>query len=103
MNTKTAAEFVAIPVREVREGEAFVAIEKQGPMVFATKRKRWERAWRKSNAAYRMSNKPYHAFDEAGKDAIFAISDFAIVKREPKPTMDAKRAVDTLLRKFTKR
>ena len=103
VTTKTDAKFITVPIKDVKPGEAFTPIERMGAPVFVVKRKKWERKWRMATKSYRMTSKPLHALDDEGKDAIFATTDWAVVRREPKPhSIDPNKAVDTLLKKFAR-
>lgn len=102
MNTKTDTKFITVSIKDVKPGEYFTPIERMGAPVFVVKRKKWERKWRMSTKSYRMTSKPLHALDEEGKDAIFATTDWAVVRRAAVTAVSPQQAVSTLLKKFAR-
>jgi hypothetical protein len=97
------SNFITIPVTQVRNGEVFTPIEKMGTIVFNPKRKKFERKWIISPKSYVMVGR-LHGLDQDGKDGLFALGDWAIVRRNapanaPRAT-ESTRGVDRLLAKY---
>lgn len=93
--------FVVVPMKNVREGEAFIAIEKQGAPHYDKRRRKWDKLWCKSREAFRMGGSPCHSFTEDGRDAIFSLTDWAVVRRDAPPE-SPRATVAGLLAKFSR-
>lgn len=79
-------EFITVPMRAVRVGEMFVPIERMGEPVYVVRKRRWERAWIKADRAY-VATGTARGIDETGKDGIFSLYDWAVVRRPARPTV----------------
>lgn len=77
-------EFIPVPMRAVRAGEMFVPIERMGEPVYVVRKRRWERAWIKADRAY-VATGTARGTDETGKDGVFSLYDWAIVRRHARP------------------
>ena len=103
--------FVTIPMNRVKVGEFFKPIEKRGEPTFNRRSKRWEKRWAICPESYTYIGK-CHGIAEDGRDALFALGDWAVVRREArqdagfKPNARADKFVEStvsaLLRKFSR-
>lgn len=75
------SDFITIPMRNVRTGDKFLPIERMGSPVYVVRKRRWERAWRKAERSY-VAVSLCHGVDADGKDALFSLYDWAIVRRK---------------------
>lgn len=103
--------FVTVPMNQVKVGEFFKPIEKRGEPVWDKRRKRWDRKWAICPESFVYAGK-CHGVSEDGRDALFALGDWAIVRREARQDsgfkMNARAdksvesTVSALLRKFAR-
>jgi hypothetical protein len=89
-------------MRQVKEGERFVPIEKQGSICWNYKTRRFEKRWTKSPTAYTQTGN-LAGVDENGNDGLFAVGDWAIVERSPPSRTPGRNStVSDLLAKFAR-
>ena len=104
-------QFITVPMNHVKIGEFFKPIEKRGEPTWDKRRKRWDKKWAICSESYVCVGK-CHGQTEDGRDGLFALGDWAIVRREArqdlgfKPATRAEKfgdnAVAALLRKFAR-
>lgn len=97
-------EFSVVSIRSVKIGEMFLPIERMGEHVYVTAKRRWERKWKKADKSY-VSTGMARGVDENGKDGVFSLFDFAVVRRPVKDAVknNSGSKMDRLLSKWGKR
>jgi len=85
--------FSVVPLRTVRLGEKFLPIERMGNPVYVVRKRRWEREWIKSDRSY-ISTGIARGVDENGKDGVFSLYDWAVVRRPVPARPSASRVSD---------
>ena len=93
--------FSVVPLRTVRLGEKFLPIERMGNPVYVVRKRRWEREWIKSDRSY-ISTGIARGVDENGKDGVFSLFDFAVVRRPVKTAVNVNNGASKLDRLLSK-